>query len=202
MRRLWIAVVVAASAGVLAATGVRGQMARAADPRLALPATLDRALRSEIEAARSSSALEQVLDRHPDHADILVPRIEAITTDEIRSEGPGARFAIEEMTPNDSPARSVTLQTSARGPTLVKEFPSDAFDTVDGSPGASFGDGSIHRYSGRIPFAPELTIVGDGDRNHRLTFTIVAPYGMVYVRGTGRIVLAVDGQEKTIQLGT
>jgi hypothetical protein len=202
MMRFSSTVAIALVVAPLAATGAHGQSSAAADPRLALPPTLNSALRSEIERASTSAALEEVLARHPDQGDLLVPRIEAVATGEINSAGPGDRFAIEEMTPNDSPARSVTLRNVGRGTTVIKEFASDAFEMLGGAPGASFGAGSIHRFAGKIAFAPELSLVGEGDRDHRLTFAILATYGMVYVRGRGRIVVAIDGQEKTIELGT
>jgi hypothetical protein len=189
-------------AGVLS-----GQSGDRADPRLALPSTVDRGLRAEIESAPTSPALEQVLERHPDQGQLLVPRIEALTIAEIRRDGPGSRFTIEEMTPNDTPGRSVTMEAGSPAVRVLREFPTDDFDgppdgvPQGGPPSASFGDGSVHRYVGRIPFAPELTIIGDGDKHHRLTFALLAPYGMVYLRGTGRIVLAAAGQQKTIELG-
>lgn len=218
MRRIYIALL---TAGLLA-SGCQGTSASAkafadgvlaaqggdkGDPRLALPSTVDRGLRAEIEAAATSPALEQVLERHLDQGQLLVPRIEALAIGEIRRDGAGSRFTIEEMTPNDTPGRSVTVEAAAPTTRVLREFPTDAFDVPPdgapqgGPPSASFGDGSVHRYVGRIPFAPELTIIGDGDKNHRLTFALLAPYGMVYLRGTGRIVLAAAGQEKTIELG-
>src|SRR5205823_6542615 len=134
---------------------------------------------------------------------IIVPRIEAVGIAEIRRDGPDSRFAIEEMTPDAGVGRSVTLEAAAGGMTLSKEFPGDEFDVPQsGSPSASFGDGSVHRYVGRVPFAEGLTIFGDGDKDHRLTFAILAEHGMVYLRGTGRIVLAAEGKQRTIQLGS
>jgi hypothetical protein len=177
-----------------------------ADPRLALPSTIDQALKSEIEAAATSAALEQVLLRHPDQGQLIVPRIEALAIAEIRTDGPGSRFAIEEMTPDTQGARrSVTMEAAGgRIMTLSREFPGDGFDAPPGGvvPSASFGEGSVHRYVGRVPFAETLTIFGDGDKDHRLTFAILADYGMVYLRGTGRVVLAAEGKQATIQLGS
>jgi hypothetical protein len=174
-----------------------------ADPRLALPSTIDQALKSEIEAAATSAALEEVLLRHPDRGQLIVPRIEALAIAEIRRDGTGSRFAIEEMTPDDGSARSVTLVAAPGGMTPSREFPGDGFDVPQrGLPSASFGEGSVHRYAGRVPIAESLTIFGDGDKDHRLTFAILVPYGMVYLRGTGRVVLSDAAKEATIQLGS
>src|SRR5438874_78310 len=62
-----------------------------ADPRLAVPSTTNQGLKREIEAATTSAALEQVLVRHPDQGQLLVPRIEALTVAEIRRDGPSER---------------------------------------------------------------------------------------------------------------
>jgi hypothetical protein len=200
MKRLLSDVGVALFAAGLLSVGCRATAASDQTNAGQSLVTSDRALKSEIEAAATSAALEQVLVRHPDQGQLIVPRIEALTIAEIRRDGPGSRFAIEELTPDDGPGRSVTLEAVGRSTTVLREFPGDAFDTPQGaSPSASFGDGSIHRYIGRVAFAPELTIFGDGDRNYRLTFAILAGYGMVYLRGTGRVVISVEGQQKTIQ---
>jgi hypothetical protein len=167
----------------------------ASDPRLTLPPSIDPGLKSEIEAAGTSGALEQVLGRHPEQAPLIVPRIEALATAEVRKDGPGARFVITEAEPDEGTGSSVTLIAGPAGMTLSTEFPGDV-------PGASFTDGSIHRFAGRIPFAELLTLYGDGDRNHRLTFAVLADYGMVYLRGDGRVVMQAQGQLKTIQLGS
>src|SRR5689334_23889342 len=58
------------------------QTGASVDPRLVLPQTIDRALRNEIESATSGAALEQVLLRHPDQGQLIVPRIEALTVAE------------------------------------------------------------------------------------------------------------------------
>ena len=78
--------------------------------------------------------------------------------------------------------------------TLLTEFPGDAAR-------ARFSDGSVHRFVGQFPFANILTVVGEGDKDHRLTFVVLNEIGMVYVRGKGRIVLAAEGKDSTIQLG-
>jgi hypothetical protein len=177
-----------------------------ADSRLAFPSTIDRTLKSEIEAAATSDALEQVLLRHPDQGQLIVPRIEALAIAEIKTDGPGSRFAFEEMTPDTQGARrSVTMAAAGGGVlTLSREYPGDGFDLPRAGvvPSASFGEGSVHRYAGRVPLAETLTIFGDGDKDHRLTFAILADYGMVYLRGTGRVVLAAGGKQATIQLGS
>jgi hypothetical protein len=166
-----------------------------ADPRLALPSTIAQALKSEIEAAATSVALEEVLRRHPDRAQLIVPRIEAVALTEIRRDGPGERFVIPGLEPDEGPANSVTLEAATDRTTLLTEFPGDAAR-------ARFSDGSVHRFVGRFPFADVLTLFGEGDKDHRLTFAILDEFGMVYVRGTGRVVIAAEGKEKTIQLGS
>lgn len=166
-----------------------------ADPRLALPSTIALALKSEIEAAATSAALEQVLLRHPDQGQLIVPRIEALGLAEIRREGPRERFVIPGLEPDEGKGNSVTLQSTADRMSLVTEFPGDAGV-------ARFSDGSIHRFVGRFPFADILTLFGEGDKDHRLTFAILDELGMVYLRGTGRAVIAAEGQEKTIELGS
>jgi len=166
-----------------------------ADPRLALPSTIDQALKSEIEAAATSVALEQVLLRHPDQSQLIVPRIEALAVDEIRRDGPRERFVIPGLEPDEGQGNSVTLEAAADRTRLLTEFPGD-FARV------RFSDGSVHRFIGRFPFADVLTLFGDGDKDHRLTFAILDELGMVYVRGTGHIVIAAEGKEITLQLGS
>jgi len=147
-----------------------------------LPATIDRTLRSEIESATSSEALEQVLLRHPDQGQLIVPRIEALAVDEIRGDGPRDRFVIPGLEPDEGQGNSVTLQATGDRVTLVTEFPGDTARV-------RFSDGSVHRFVGRFPFADVVTLFGEGDKNHRLTFVILDDQ-MVYVRGTGRAVAA------------
>jgi hypothetical protein len=166
------------------------QNGTAGDPRLVLPATIDRALKNEIESAASSDALEQVLQRHPDQGQLIVPRIEALAVAEIRSDGPRDRFVIPGLEPDEGQGNSVTLQSTADRVTLVSEFPGDTAHV-------RFSDGSVHRFVGRFPFADVVTLYGDGDKNHRLTFVILEDQ-MVYVRGTGRAVTA----SGTLQLGS
>ena len=79
--------------------------------------------------------------------------------------------------------------------TLLTEFPGD-------SARARFSYGSVHRFVGLFPFADVLTLFGEGDKDHRLTFAILDELGMVYVRGTGRVVIAAEGKKSTIQLGS
>lgn len=165
------------------------------DPRLILPTTLDRQLKSEIEAAATSGALEQVLARHQDQSAILIPRIEALAVEEIRREGPRDRYVIPGLEPDQGAATSITLNSGAAGMTLVKEF---AGDTAQ----VRFSDGSVHRFIGRFPFADVLTLFGEGDKDHRLTFAVLDEIGMVYIRGRGRVVVATDGTDKIIQLGS
>ena len=160
------------------------------DPRLVLPATIDRAFRTEIESASGSAALEQVLLRHPDQGQIIVPRIEALAVAEIRSDGPRDRFVIPGLEPDEGQGNSVTLQASGDRVTLVTEFPGDTARV-------RFSDGSVHRFVGRFPFADLVTLLGEGDKNHRLTFVVLDDQ-MVYVRGTGRAVAATG----TIQFGS
>ena len=166
-----------------------------ADPRLALPSTIDRALKSEIEAAATSAALEQVLLRHPGQGQLIVPRIEALAIAEIRTDGPRERFVIPGLEPDEGQGNSVTLEAAAGRTTLLREFPGD-------SARARFSDGSVHRFVGQFPFADVLTLFGEGDKDHRLTFAILDELGMVYVRGTGRVVIAAEGKERTIPLVT
>src|SRR5215831_11393312 len=168
------------------------QAGTSVDPRLVLPATIDRALKNEIESATSSDALEQVLQRHPDQGQLIVPRIEALTVAEIRSDGPRNRFVIPGLEPDEGQGNSVTLQSTNDRVTLVTEFPGDTARV-------RFSDGSVHRFVGRFPFADVVTLFGEGDKNHRLTFVVLDEIGMVYVRGTGRAVTAADG---TIQFGS
>jgi hypothetical protein len=168
---------------------------RTDDRRMVLPSTVDRALRAEIEGAATSADLENVLLRHPDQGPLIVPRLEAIGAAEIRRDGPGARFVINEIEPDDGPASSVSVEAGTGGVKLTQEFPGDV-------PSAAFTDGSVHRFVGSVPFADLLTLYGDGDKNHRLTFTIVADYGMVYLRGSGRVMVQRGGSPQTIQLGT
>ena len=79
------------------------------NPRLAFPPTIDRALRSEIEAATNSATLEQVLGRHPDQGPLIVPRIEALAVAEITRDGPRERFVIPGLEPDEGQGNSVTL---------------------------------------------------------------------------------------------
>ena len=161
-----------------------------------LPATLDGRLRAEIERATSAAELEDVLDRHPDQGQLIVPRIEAIGTAEIRRDSPGTRFVITEIQPDEGPPASVTVESAgAGGVKLTPEFPGDGSS-------AAFTDGSVHRFVGTIPFANLLTLYGDGDRNHRLTFAVIAEYGMVYLRGRGRVVLENGRSREAIQLSS
>jgi hypothetical protein len=161
-----------------------------ADPRLALPTTIDRGLRAEIESATTSADLEHVLTRHLDQGQLIVPRIEALAVSEIRSEGPRDRFVIPGLEPDDGQGNSVTLQSSGDRVTLLTEFPGDTARV-------RFSDGSVHRFVGRFPFADLVTLVGEGDKNHRLTFVILDDQ-MVYVRGIGRAEAATG----TLQLGS
>jgi len=158
------------------------QTGASVDPRLVLPQTIDRALRNEIESATSGAALEQVLLRHPDQGQLIVPRIEALTVAEIRSDGPRDRFVIPGLEPDEGQGNSVTLQSTGDCVTLVTEFPGDTARV-------RFSDGSVHRFVGRFPFADLVTLFGEGDKNHRLTFVILEDQ-MVYVRGIGRAVAA------------
>ncbi|HEX7793650.1 MAG TPA: hypothetical protein VF456_04825, partial [Vicinamibacterales bacterium] len=143
-----------------------------------------------IESATSSDALEQVLQRHPDEGQLIVPRIEALTVAEIRSDGPRDRFVIPGLEPDEGQGNSVTLQSTTDRVTLVTEFPGDTARV-------RFSDGSVHRFVGRFPFADLVTLYGEGDRNHRLTFVILEDQ-MVYVRGVGRAVAAAG----TIEFGS
>jgi hypothetical protein len=169
--------------------GGSGQVGASVDPRLVLPATIDRALKNEIESATSSDALEQVLQRHPDQGQLIVPRIEALAVAEIRSDGPRDRFVIPGLEPDQGEGNSVTLQSTADRVTLVAEFPGDTARV-------RFSDGSVHRFVGRFPFADVVTLIGEGDKNHRLTFVVLDDQ-MIYVRGTGRAVAA----SGTLQFG-
>ena len=162
------------------------------DPRLTLPPILDRTLKSEVDAAASSAALEEVLVRHPGEGQLIVPRIEALAVAEIRRDGPGERFVIPGLEPDEGQGNSVTLQATGDRITLLTEFPGDAARV-------RFTDGSVHRFIGRFPFADVVTLFGEGDRNHRLTFLVLDELGMVYIRGAGRAVTAVDGKEATRQ---
>jgi hypothetical protein len=164
------------------------------NPRLALPPTIDRALKAEIESATDSATLEQVLVRHPDQSPAIVPRIEALAVAEIRRDGPNGRFVIPGLEPDEGQGNSVTLQATADRVTLVTEFPGDAARV-------RFSDGSVHRFIGRFPFADVVTLFGEGDKNHRLTFVVLDDV-MVYIRGTGRAMTAADGKEATIQFGS
>jgi hypothetical protein len=161
------------------------QNGTAPEPRLALPTTIDRGLKTEIEAATNSAALEQVLLRHPDQGTLIVPRIEALAVAEIRRDGPRDRFVIPGLEPDEGQGNSVTLLT---------EFPGDTARV-------RFSDGSVHRFIGRFPFADVVTLFGEGDKNHRLTFVVLDELGMVYIRGTGRAVTTADGKEATRQFG-
>jgi len=166
------------------------QAGTSVDPRLVLPATIDRALKNEIESATSSDALEQVLQRHPDQGQLIVPRIEALTVAEIRSDGPRDRFVIPGLEPDEGQGNSVTLQSTNDRVTLVTEFPGDTARV-------RFSDGSVHRFVGRFPFADVVTLFGEGDKNHRLTFVVLEDQ-MIYVRGNGRVVAATG----SLQLGS
>jgi len=181
--------------GVVGGSAFEPQNGAAVDPRLALPATIDRVLKSEIEAATTSVTLEQVLLRHPDQGQLIVPRIEALALAEIRSDGPRERFVIPGLEPDEGQGNSVTLQSTPDRVTLVTEFPGD-------SARVRFSDGSVHRFIGRFPFADIVTLFGDGDKNHRLTFAILDELGMVYIRGTGRAITTAEGKDTTIQLGS
>jgi hypothetical protein len=175
--------------------GAAGAQPSASTGRSELPATIAPALRGEIEKATTSAALEQLLAGHPDLGEFLVPRIEAAATAELRQSGPGERFVITEIQPDDGPPNSVTIvAASPGGITLTREFPGDALS-------AAFSDGSVQRFAGTIPFANLLTIVGEGDKYHRLTFAVVADAGLVYLRGNGRVLLETGGPSKVIQLG-
>lgn len=165
------------------------------DRRLILPPGITQALRAELESAATSADLEHVLLKHPDQSQLIVPRIEALALAEIRRDGPRERLVIPGLEPDEGPGNSVTLQAASDHTTLVTEFPGDAARV-------RFSDGSIHRFIGRFPFADVLTLFGEGDKDHRLTFAVLDELGMVYVRGTGRVVLASDGKERTIQLGS
>jgi hypothetical protein len=178
------------TAGLIGQPAFAAQNGAAADPRLVLPAGIDRALRNDIESASSSDALEQVLLRHPDQGQLIVPRIEALAVQEIRSDGPRDRFVIPGLEPDDGAGNSVTLQATDDRVILVTEFPGDTARV-------RFSDGSVHRFVGRFPFADLVTLFGEGDKNHRLTFVVLDDQ-MVYVRGTGRAVAATG----TLQLGS
>jgi len=159
-------------------------------------AITDPALRAELDRSSTSADLELLLARRPDQAQTIVPRIEAMATAEIRRDGPGTRFAIAEIQPDEGTAGSVTIDgSSPTGVALRQEFPGDMAS-------AAFTDGSVHRFTGTIPFATLLTLHGDGDKNHRLTFAIVAEYGMVYLRGSGRAVINGSGAPRTITFGS
>jgi hypothetical protein len=162
------------------------------DPRRALPPIADRTLRSEIDAATSSDALEGLLVRYPGEAQAIVPRIEALAIEEIRRDGPGDRFVIPGLEPDEGQGNSVTLQATSDRITLLTEFPGDTARV-------RFTDGSVHRFIGRFPFADVVTLFGEGDKNHRLTFGVLDELGMVYIRGAGRAVTSADGKEATIQ---
>ena len=183
------------TAGILSVGGgIVSQDGAPVDPRLSLPPTIDRALKTEIEAATDSVMLEQVLVRHPDQGPLIVPRIEALAVTEIRRDGPSGRFVIPGLEPDEGQGNSVTLQAAADRITLLTEFPGDAARV-------RFSDGSVHRFIGRFPFADVVTLFGEGDKNHRLTFVVLDDV-MVYLRGAGRVVTAADGKEATIQLGS
>ena len=171
-------------------TALVQQSGAGVDRRLALPATIDRALRAEIESATSSEALEQVLQRHPDQGQLIVPRIEALAVEEIRTDGPRDRFVIPGLEPDAGQGNSVTLRAAGDRVTLVTEFPGDTARV-------RFSDGSVHRFIGRFPFADVVTLFGEGDQDHRLTFAVIDDQ-MVYIRGTGRAVEAGG----TIQFGS
>jgi hypothetical protein len=176
--------------GLVRQTAFATQDGAAVDPRLVLPATIDRTLKNEIESAASSEALEQVLLRHPDQGQLIVPRIEALAVAEIRSDGPRDRFVIPGLEPDEGRGNSITLEATGDRVTLVTEFPGDTARV-------RFSDGSVHRFIGRFPFADLVTLFGEGDKNHRLTFVVLDDQ-MVYVRGTGRAVAATG----TLQFGS
>lgn len=173
---------------------VVAQSSAGATGRMALPSTLDQSLKSEIEAATTSADLEQVLLRNHDQGQLIVPRIEALAVAEIRRDGPRERLIIPGLEPDAGQGNSVTLDAADGRVRLLTEFPGDSAEV-------RFSDGSVHRFIGQLPFADVLTLFGDGDQNHRLTFAIFDGLGMVYLRGTGRVVTAAGGQETTRQLG-
>ena len=174
-------------------SALEAQSGAASGRQSSLPPIADAALRAEVAAATTSTDLEQVLTRHAAQAELIVPRIEAVAVAEIRRDGPRDRFVIPGLEPDEGPANSVTLMAKSDTMTLVKEFPGDVAT-------ARFSDGSVHRFVGRFPFGDVVTLVGDGDKEHRLTFVVLDEIGMVYLRGLGR---AVDEGQKqaTIQLG-
>jgi len=158
------------------------------------PASVDRDVQAAIEHATSSDVLEALLQQHPGLGLTIVPRIEQLAVEEVRREGPRGRFVVPGLEPDDGRPNSVTLSGASGGMSLQAEFPGDVRQV-------RFSDGSVHRFAGRVPFADVLTLLGDGDRDHRLTFVILDDIGMVYLRGQGRILILEDGTEKTVQLG-
>lgn len=156
----------------------------------------------ELSKALTAAQLEQLLERFPDEATRIVPKIEQAAIAEIRSGGAGSRYVLK--TPVGGPSASNTMKQHASGDfEFTTEFPDDRIIIGSaGFPDPPVGDGSVQRYDGRLELVPGLMIIiGEGDKAHRLTFAVVQGLGYVHIRGKGQVLLGPEGKRRETKLG-
>ncbi len=75
----------------------------------------------------------------------------------------------------------------------------DDFIPITNNEPQLWGNGSLHRYSGRVVI-PELhiTVFGEGDGDDRLEFLVVKNVGYIYIHGKGRVI---QNNGKEVRLG-
>jgi hypothetical protein len=129
-----------------------------------------------------------------------IPEIESSLVKRIRTQGPGSRFVIPGFDPRlpNGPftLKDGTLWRTPGGETTLnnsEEFPGDDVVTLSYSERKP----SIHRFQGTVKLGRHV-FVGEGEARERLTFAYIPPYGYIYLRGKGRVIL--DGG-KEVKLG-
>lgn len=166
---------------------------------------LDEQFTEKLDKARTILEIESLIKEYVTHkfADKAIEKIEHMLFKQVKSTEANGRFIIREVTPEPNrPKSSLTFQGIAGGTLCTTEFPHDQL-VFFGLPFAvpkPFGDGSVHRFAGKIELGRGnyTFIIGEGDKLNRLTFALIKDVGYVYLRGKGRVLLK-NGKE--IKLG-
>lgn len=145
----------------------------------------------EFNKAGTSEQLETLLKKYSNEGEKIIPKLESTIISEIKSKGVGNRFIIKEMTVGAGSSGSVTLQEAAPGLMMLSmEFPGDSTPVSMGGSNIPLGDGSIHRFVGKVELDAEgNTVIGEGDKLNRLSFCLIKDIGYVYLRGKGKVLL-------------
>jgi hypothetical protein len=161
----------------------------------------------EFNNAKTSQALEELLKKHPDQVDLIVPKLETTIIKEIETQGVKKRYVIKKIVPLPNYASGgITFKESGQKgvPLVSTEFKGDNIEmTVNAASGSAtslnipWGNESVHRFVGKVEIGGiDRIFIGEGDKAHRLSFGLIEQIGYVYLRGKGKVIQG-DGTEIT-----